>query len=77
VNCNSLMCNKRGINSGFVRWLKKMKGLYNPATLEGRFILSQYFLDKAGKVQYNVKPIAEWKSHSQYATWQKLGVRKV
>ncbi len=66
------MCNKRGINNGCARWLKKMKNLYNPATQDGRFIISQFFLDSDGKVQYNMKPIDDWKSHKQYANWLKF-----
>ena len=65
------MCNKRGINNVFARWLKKMKAVFNPATRQGRFLISQYFLDHEGKVQYNMKPIDDWKSHKQYSTWLK------
>ncbi len=48
-----------------------MKGLYNPATREGRFLISQFFMDGDGKVQYNMKPIDDWSSHKQYAAWLK------
>ena len=49
-----------------------MKSSYAGANNEGRYVISMYFLEKDSQAtRCCVRPIADWASHKQHATWVK------
>jgi hypothetical protein len=49
-----------------------MKSSYAGANNEGRYVISMYFLEKDSQTtRCCVRPIADWASHKQHATWVK------